>query len=88
MIDRRIMANSRFMNLYVETVTEECMLVLVDYFDNNGIRILNVTRKDENKWYKSDTCAVIELDFGKRRVHKPVLEDIRKMDRIRYLEEI
>ena len=88
MIDRRIMANSRFMHLYVETVTEDCMLVLVDYFKSNGIRILNVTRKDENKWYNSDTCAVIELDFGRRREHKPVLDDIRKMDRIRYLEEI
>lgn len=88
MIDKKIMAKSRFMRIYVEAVSEEFMLDLAEYYKNNGIRVLNLTRRSESKWYKNDACAMIEMDFGKRREHKQVLEDIRKMKDFRYVEEV
>lgn len=52
MIDRLVAGKSRILKLYVEGVNEEFMLVLIDYLESSGIRIRNVTRRSENKWYK------------------------------------
>ena len=76
------------MKIYVEGKNEMFMLKLVDYFDQNNIRVLALQRKSENKWYAEDTCATIELDLGKRSLHKELLEGIREMEDLRYVEEI
>lgn len=87
-IDRMVMGTSRIMKIYVEGVKEEFMLLLIQYFYDQNIRIVNLVRRSENKWYKKDTCVMIELDLGKRQKHGPILEDIRKMEGLRYVEEI
>ena len=88
MIDRMVMGKSRVMKIYVEGVKEEFMLSLIQYFYDQNIRVVNLVRRSENKWYKKDTCVMIELDLGKRQKHGPILEDIRKMEGLRYVEEI
>ena len=87
-LDKKIIERSRIMKIYVEGKNEMFMLKLVDYFDQNNIRVLALQRKSENKWYAEDTCATIELDLGKRSLHKELLEGIRKMEDLRYVEEI
>lgn len=87
-IDRRIIEKSMIMRIYVEGVNEEFMLRLVDYFNRSEIRVCSLTRRSENKWYKKDTCAMIELDFGKRRLHTEILSDIRRIEGLRYVEEV
>ena len=87
-IDRMVMGTSRIMKIYVEGVKEEFMLLLIQYFYDQNIRIVNLVRRSENKWYKKDTCVMIELDLGKRQKHARILEDIRKMEGLRYVEEI
>lgn len=87
-LDRKIIARSRYMSIYVEGVNEEFMLHLVDCFREAGIKVLNLTRRSKNQWYQKDIGAVIELDLGKRRDHGEVLEQIRKMEDLRYVEEV
>ena len=87
-IDRKIVEKSKVMRIYVEGIDEEFMLRLVEYFGSNGIRVASLTRRSENKWYKKDTCAMIELDLGKRQPHGFVLEGIRELKGLRYVEEI
>ena len=84
----KIVERSRIMKIYVEGKNEIFMLRLVDYFNQNNIRVLALQRKSENKWYADDTCATIELDFGRRLLHKELLEGIRKIEDLRYVEEI
>lgn len=88
MIDRLVAGKSRILKLYVEGVNEEFMLVLIDYLESSGIRIRNVTRRSENKWYKKDTCVMAELDLGCRRCHREVINSIRQLKGLRYVEEI
>lgn len=88
LIDWKIVQNSRIMKIYVEGKDEEFMLALISYFQREGIRILTLQRRSDNKWYAADTCATIEMDFGKRILHKKVVDYISKIDGIRYVEEI
>ncbi len=87
-LDHIILKKSRFMKVYVEGINEEFMLHLVNYLTTNNIKVLSLQRKEEDKWYSADTCASIELDFGKRISHKLFLDTIKKMDDFRYIEEI
>jgi putative Mg2+ transporter-C (MgtC) family protein len=87
-LDQRIVKNSRFMNIYVEGMDEKFMLRLVEYFNENGIKILDLTRRKEHSWYRKDICVVIELNLGRRRDHKAILEEMRKIEDLRFVEEI
>lgn len=87
-VDRRIMEFSRLMKVYVEGVDESFMLSLLDYFNQSGIRVLGVNRRPETIWYKEDTCAIIELDFGKRQNHQDIIEGIKRLEGLRYLSEL
>lgn len=88
MIDRIVMGKARVMRLYAEGVNEEFMLALTGYFAEKNIRVVSLVRRSENKWYKKDTCVMVELDLGKRQRHDWILADIRKLEGLRYVEEI
>ena len=66
----------------------QLMLQLVDRFQEDKIKVLNLTRRSKNQWYQKDIGAVIELDLGKRRDHGEIMERIRKMKDLRYVEEV
>lgn len=87
-IDRKIVERSRVMRIYIEALDEEFMLRLVNYFNQQHIKVLSLQRKPENKWYEKDTCAMIELDFGKSTQHWKIMNEIRAMEGLRYVEEI
>lgn len=88
LFDKIITKKSRYMKVCVEGVNENFMIQLLEYFSEVGIHVKNVSRRSENKWYKKDVCAIIELDFGKRQAHKPILQDIERMEGLRFVEEI
>lgn len=87
-IDAVIVAKSRIMRIYVEGESEEFMLNLVGFFQKNEIRIISLIRKDENKWFLKDSAATIEMDLGRKRNHLEILDEIRKMKELRYIEEV
>jgi len=87
-IDRKIMESSRIMRIFIEGVDEEFMLRLKDFFVMRQIKVLSLQRRSENRWYKGDTYATIELDIGKSIKHKLIIEEIRKLEGLRYVEEI
>lgn len=87
-IDYKIMRCSRVMRLYVEAQAEEFMLELVQYFKENNIKVVLLQRKSENKWYSLDTCATIELYLSKRMLHELIIDDIKMIRGVRYVEEI
>lgn len=87
-IDIKIVEKSTIMKIYVEGINEEFMLRLIEYFQNDSIRVVSLTRRSENKWYKKDIGAMMELNLGKRRYHRDILERIRMLEGLRYVEEI
>lgn len=50
--------------------------------------MLSLARKAENKWYKKDTGAMIELDLGRKQNHEQILEGIKRLEGFRYVEEV
>ena len=86
--DKIIAGNNRYMRLCVEVINEEAMIRLLDFFSEKGIRVKHLHRKSEFKWHKKDICVVMELDFGKRQKHHMMLNTIRGMEGLRYLEEV
>ena len=74
------------MRIYVEGESEEFMLNLVGFFQKNEIRIISLVRKDENKWFLKDSAATIEM--GRKRSHFEILDEIRRMKELRYIEEV
>lgn len=87
-VDRRIMEHSRSMTIYVDGENEEFMLRLMEYFNFRGIRVVNLARKAENKWYVSDVCAMIAIKFTKKNCHRTVLDEIRKIEGLQFVEEL
>lgn len=87
-IDAAIVARSRIMRIYVEGESEEFMLRLVEFFRTNQIRIVSLTRREENKWFLRDSAATIEMDLGRKRSHADLLDAIRTMEELRYVEEV
>lgn len=86
--DKKIMECSRIMKMYIEGTDESFMLKLVEDFQSRKIKVLMLERRSENKWYSKDTCVTVEIDFGRRTSHMKLLDYIRQMDGILYVEEI
>ena len=87
-IDKKILQCSRNMTIYVDGEDEDFMLRLILYFNSRQIKVVNLVRKAENKWYVDDVCAMISIKFTKRISHSRTLEDIRNIEGIRYAEEL
>lgn len=87
-IDAAIVARSRVMRIYVEGESEEFMLRLAEFFRRNEIRVVSLTRREENKWFLPDSAATIEMDLGRKRSHAELLREIRTMEQLRYVEEV
>ena len=88
LLDMVITGNSRYMKLCVEGADEQVLIQLLDYFSGQGIRVKNLTRVSEYKWYKKDTCAVLEPDFGRKRRHREILDAIGEIEGVRFAHEI
>lgn len=88
LFDRIIIGNSRYMKLCIEGIDESFMIRLLDFFSERQIQVKSLTRKSEYKWCKKDICAIIELDFKKRQKHKKIVEEIEKIEGIRFIHEI
>ena len=52
------------------------------------IVVNTMERMSEYKRYKKDICAITELDFGKRQKHEEILEEIEKLESLRFMREI
>ena len=87
-MEAKIAEHSRIMRIYVEGTDEEFMLRLVDYLNKEQAKVTSLQRKSENKWYATDVCATIEMNFGKRTLHSKIMDDIRQLEGLRYIEEI
>lgn len=87
-IDKKIMERSRIMRINIEGENEEFMLRLASYLNERKIKVLSFQRRTENMWYKGGASALIEMDFGKNTLHQEVLEELRGVEGIRYVEEI
>lgn len=87
-IDELIMARSKKKLLYVEGMSEEYLLRMVDYFHDNHMKVTSVKRKTQDKWYTDNTCVIVNIEFEKRILHKEVIRQIRMLEGVRYVEEI
>ncbi|EHE96338.1 MgtC/SapB family protein [Enterocloster citroniae] len=85
--DKKIMEKSRNMTICIEGESEEFMLNLFSFFDKYNIKVKSLQRKSENKWYATDVCAIIEIQFTKRILHKVVIEEIKQIKGSRYVDE-
>lgn len=87
-LDSKIMKYSRIMRIYVEGIDEEFMLKLSKYIRDSNFKVLTLQRKSENKWFEDNSCAMIEMDLGKRMLHSTIMEEIKQIEGLCYIEEI
>lgn len=66
----------------------EFMHPLVDYFKSSNIKVVSLVRKPELRWFKNDTCMVIEILLPKRQFHNEIISEIRKVKGVLFCEEI
>lgn len=86
--DKIIADNNRFVKLCTEVVNEDTMILMLEFFSEKDIRVKHLHRKSEYKWYKKDICVVMDIDFGKWQKHDIVLDELRNMEGVRFLEEV
>jgi putative Mg2+ transporter-C (MgtC) family protein len=87
-LDSKIMKYSRIMRIYVEGTDEEFMLKLSKYIRDSNFKVLTLQRKSENKWFEDNSCAMIGMDLGKRMLHSTIMEEIKQIEGLCYIEEI
>ena len=67
---------------------KEFMKPLLDYFEQSNIRVTSLVRKDELRWFKNDTCMVMEIVLPTRQLHNEILVQIRGIQGVIFCEEI
>lgn len=67
---------------------QKFMHPLVDFFKNSNIKVSSLVRKSELRWFKNDTCMVIEILLPKPQKHEEILLEIRKIDGVLFCEEV
>lgn len=80
--------NSRVLRIQIECEYEAVVPAFLSYAKRRNIRIKAVSRHDENTWYRSDICFLLEMDLLYRRDHARILSDIGDIDGVRYVAEI
>lgn len=88
LFDKVIAENSRYMCICAEGMNEEFMTRILDFFTERNIHIKSMRRTSEYRWYKKDVCIIVELDFGKRQKHSSIMNAIRELEGLRFVEEM
>ena len=88
MVDAVLIGNSRFMKLSVEAKNEAFIKQLHAYFDQEGIHVKSMFRRSENNWYEDDVCIILELEFKQRKSHMQIVEEVGRIEGLRFVEEI
>lgn len=85
--DRKIMKYSRILCIYVVLNDKSFMTKLIDYLYKNEIRILSISKETSGSWSEIIYCAMIELQLNKHFAHEQLLNDLRKIEGVQYVEE-
>ena len=67
---------------------KEFMQPLLDYYADAKIKVVSLVRKEELRWFKNDTCMVMEIVLPKRQLHGEILVQIRNIKGVLFCEEI
>lgn len=87
-IDYWLAVKSQKMIVCVDGNEYEFMRPLVEHFKNSNIKVVSLVRKPELRWFKDDTCMVIEILLPKPQKHDEILARIRELDGVLFCEEI
>lgn len=87
-LDNRVALHSRVMELYVEMEESFSLRALLAYMANHGIRVnyLEIIRvRDQDH---QGAAALITVKLPRRFAHADVLEGLRKVEGVAYIEEV
>lgn len=87
-LSRRQEAFNQILELYIEISSRNGLSSLISYVNDNDYKLRSVRRKHQQAWQRGDVCAMIEIDIGRKKEHKVIMEEIRKIQDIHYIEEI
>ncbi|MDD3218013.1 MAG: MgtC/SapB family protein [Lachnospiraceae bacterium] len=86
-IDSKIGEYTNILRLFIEGEDETVLKKAFQYFEENNYNVINIHRTKENKWFKEDTAAVIEVMVGNKK-HSDVLDELNKMPEVLMVREI
>lgn len=84
----RIETRARSFTVYMEFITEEDFENFLEFVKNKGFGIVTIERRKEKISKKCEMGVMIVLDIKKKQPHEPVLEEIKKIQGLHYLEEV
>ena len=87
-MEKRIMSRSRYLQFYIEGQNEEIMLTLLAYIKEKEFHIRSIERREDRKWYAKDEGALVEVDMMRRVKHSIIIDDLRQLKDVRFVEEM
>lgn len=87
-ISRRQEDYNRIITMYVEIDKQNGFDSLMNYIKNQEYQIRSIEKKKQKALLDKDFVVVAEFDLKKRRSHPEILEEIRNIDGVNYVEEI
>lgn len=76
------------MELYLEIDPENGVSALRTFAKEKFFTIKTIHRKKEKPLTRDDLCVTVELDLNGHEKHKDILESLKKIKEIHYIEEI
>ncbi|SHJ55805.1 MgtC/SapB family protein [Hespellia stercorisuis] len=86
-VDDRILNRVNLMELFVEGTDEKVLLTVLNYFEDENVKVTSLQRTKDHKWVKDDTAAIIEIIIPKGKTHDDVLEELKKLPDMRTVFE-
>lgn len=80
--------SSRYISLYVEVNKDGGVKRLSKWIRDNGHSISSMTKSKEKTLQSSDAALIVDIDFDKKTSHKEIINTLRGLDFVGYVEEI
>ena len=80
-IDSKISEHVCILNVFIEGEEEIVLRKALEYFKERDYKLENIHRTKENRWYKGDTAAIIEVFVGNAK-HSEVLKDLNDIPEV------
>lgn len=86
-IDGYVAEHINIMKIFVEGENEKVLISSLKYFEQQGFRVENLQRTKDNKWFKVDTAAILDVVVGTKK-HSEVLKELNDLPEVMMAREI
>ncbi len=87
-LSNRVEEHSKYMSIYIEVNKNRGVNKLTQLFSDRGYQITSMAKSKEKPFQSSDAALMMDLILDKKRSHMDILETLRELDYVNYVEEV